>query len=46
MFRRRRKTTDFSAETEAHIELEIDRLQELGLSSEEAQALPAALSVK
>src|SRR5580658_4977823 len=38
MFRRRRKASDFSAETEAHIQLEIDRLKELGLSSEEAQA--------
>ena len=38
MFRRRRKTSDFSAEAEAHIQLEIDRLQESGLSAEGACA--------
>jgi putative ABC transport system permease protein len=38
MFRRRRQASDFSAETEAHIQLEIERLQELGLSSQAAQA--------
>lgn len=38
MFRRRRKTSDFSAETEAHLQLEIERLQESGLSAEEARA--------
>ena len=38
MFRRRRKASDFSAETEAHILLEADRLQESGLSREEARA--------
>jgi predicted permease len=35
---RRRKVSDFSAETEAHIQLEIERLQESGLSAEEARA--------
>lgn len=38
MFGRTRPQNDFSAETEAHIQLEIDRLQEQGLSSAEAQA--------
>jgi len=38
MFRRRRKASDFSAETEAHIMLEADRLQESGMSREEARA--------
>ena len=36
MFGRKRPESDFSAETEAHIQLEIDRLKELGLSSAEA----------
>ncbi|HKS80973.1 MAG TPA: ABC transporter permease [Candidatus Acidoferrales bacterium] len=38
MFRRKRKTTDFSAEIEAHIQLEIERLRAEGLSEEAAQA--------
>src|SRR5258708_13125131 len=38
MFRRRRKASDFSAEIEAHIQLEIERLRELGLSEQDAEA--------
>jgi putative ABC transport system permease protein len=38
MFRRRRKTSDFSAEIEAHVRLESERLREQGLSEEEARA--------
>ena len=38
MFRRKRKASDFSAEIEAHIQLEIERLQEQGLSEEEARS--------
>ncbi len=38
MFRRKRKLEDFSAEIEAHLELEIERLQEQGLSEEDARA--------
>jgi predicted permease len=38
MFRRKRKTSDFSAEIEAHIQLESERLREQGLSEEEAGA--------
>jgi putative ABC transport system permease protein len=38
MFRRRRKTSDFSAEIEAHMQLEIQRLREQGLSENEARA--------
>src|ERR1700736_5673668 len=38
MFRRRRTTKDFSAEIEAHLHLEVERLQEQGLSEEEARA--------
>src|SRR6185369_10700196 len=38
MFRRKRRNGDFRAEIEAHIELETERLQEQGLSSEDAQA--------
>ena len=34
MFRRKRNASDFSAEIEAHIELETERLQEQGLSDE------------
>jgi predicted permease len=37
MFRRKRKASDFSAEVEAHIELETERLQEQGLSHEDAR---------
>src|SRR5579863_406871 len=38
MFRRKRKPSDFSAEIEAHIQLEAERLREQGLSEEEARA--------
>lgn len=38
MFRRNRKTSDFSAEIEAHLKLESEHLQEQGLSEREAQA--------
>src|SRR5690242_15296939 len=38
MFRRPRKLEDFTAEIESHIELEIERLQEEGLSAAEARA--------
>jgi putative ABC transport system permease protein len=38
MFGRKRKTSDFSAEIEAHIQLESQRLGEQGLSEEEARA--------
>jgi predicted permease len=36
MFRRRRKTSDFGAEIEAHLQLEKERLREQGLSDEDA----------
>jgi len=38
MFRRRRKASDFSAETETHIRIETERLRESGMSAEEAHA--------
>ncbi len=38
MFGRKRKLDDFSSEIEAHIQLEIERLREQGLSEEEARA--------
>jgi predicted permease len=38
MFRRKRQTSDFGAEIEAHIQLEAERLQEQGLSETEARA--------
>jgi len=38
MFRRKRKSSDFRAEIEAHIELERDRLIQQGRSPEDAQA--------
>jgi predicted permease len=38
MFLRGRRTKDFSDEIEAHIQLEIDRLREQGLTEEAAQA--------
>jgi putative ABC transport system permease protein len=38
MFQRKRKTSDFTSEIEAHLQLEIDRLQQQGLSEEEARA--------
>src|SRR3984893_10018094 len=37
MRRRRREASDFSAEIEAHIQLETERLREQGLSDEEAR---------
>jgi predicted permease len=37
MFRRKRKANDFSAEIEAHIQLEAERLREQGLSEDEAR---------
>ncbi len=39
MFGRRRKTSDFGAEIEAHLQLEADRYREKGLSEDEAQTL-------
>ena len=38
MFWRKRKSSDFSAEIQAHLELETERLKEQGLSEEEARA--------
>ena len=38
MFGRKRKLDDFTSEIEAHIQLEIERLREQGLSEEEARA--------
>jgi putative ABC transport system permease protein len=38
MFRRRRTTSDFNAEIGAHIQLEIERLREQGLSARDAEA--------
>lgn len=38
MFRRKRKANDFSAEIEAHIQHETERLREQGLSEEEARS--------
>jgi len=38
MFGRKRKLDDFTAEIEAHLELEIERLREQGLNEEEARA--------
>src|SRR6516225_9559067 len=38
MFWRKRKDSDFSAEIEAHIRLETERLREQGLSEEDARA--------
>ena len=38
MFGRKRKLDDFTSEIEAHIQLEIERLQEQGLGEEEARA--------
>ncbi|MGH9653410.1 MAG: ABC transporter permease, partial [Bryobacteraceae bacterium] len=37
MFRKRRKTSDFDAEIEAHLQLEAERLQEQGMSESEAR---------
>jgi putative ABC transport system permease protein len=38
MFSRKRKTTDFDAEIEVHLQLETERLREGGLSDEDARA--------
>ena len=38
MFRRKRKTSDFSNEIESHIQLETERLREQGLNAEDARA--------
>ena len=38
MFGRKRPANDFNAEIDAHLQLEIERLQEQGLSEEEARA--------
>jgi putative ABC transport system permease protein len=38
MFRKKRKSNDFSAEVEAHLDLEAERLKEQGMSDEEARA--------
>jgi predicted permease len=38
MFRRRGSSSDFNTEIEAHIQLEVDRLREQGLSEREAQS--------
>jgi predicted permease len=38
MFRRKRKASDFNAEIEAHIQIEMERLREQGMSEEEARA--------
>src|SRR5215470_7622581 len=38
MFRRRRDTDDFAAEIESHLQFEIERLQEQGLSADDARA--------
>src|SRR5689334_10308349 len=38
MFHRKRTTSDFDAEIEAHIELEAERLREQGLGEEDARA--------
>src|SRR4029077_13142134 len=38
MFRRKRQLSDFGTESDAHIQLETDRLREQGLSEEDARA--------
>jgi hypothetical protein len=38
MFGKRRKLDDFTSEIEAHLQLEIERLREQGLSEEGARA--------
>src|SRR5271170_6467486 len=37
MFERKRKLSDFTEEIEAHLQLEIERLRETGMSEEDAQ---------
>src|SRR5882724_1171247 len=39
MFRRKRKASDFTSEIDAHLQLEIERLQEQGLAEEQARAI-------
>jgi predicted permease len=39
MFGRKRKPDDFSAEIDAHLQLEVERQRELGLSEEDARAV-------
>ena len=41
MFRPRRKASDFSAEIEAHIQLEAERWREQGLAEDESRAARA-----
>jgi len=43
MFRRKRKTSDFHAEIQAHIQQESERLREQGLSEERGQSRCASL---
>ena len=38
MFGRKRKLDDFSSEIEAHLQNEVERLQEQGMSEEKARA--------
>jgi hypothetical protein len=38
MCRRKRKLSDFNAEIEAHLRLEVERLREQGLSADDARA--------
>ena len=38
MFGRKRELDDFSAEIDAHLQLEVERQRELGLSEDEARA--------
>ena len=38
MFRHKRKASDFNAEIQAHLQLEMERLREQGMSEEEARA--------
>src|SRR5713101_5832898 len=38
MFRSKRKASDFTSEIQAHLQFEIERLHEQGLSEEEARA--------
>src|SRR5689334_13620904 len=38
MFRRRRDTDDFASEIESHLQFEIERLRDEGLSADEARA--------
>jgi hypothetical protein len=42
MFGHKRKLDDFASEIEAHIQLEVERLREQGLSEEQARAAARA----